>query len=90
MQTADFVSLVGLKMKDDFFYPKSVFIKNDYLLLPIPVSNSKVSFCGVQRQIGKLVFDKSGVLHIWHIVSSVAQVQNVVNVYKLACRYTKV
>ena len=52
----------------------------------IPVSNSKVEFRGVQKQKGKLVFRKSGVFHIWHIVSSVAQGQNVVNVHKLACR----
>ena len=52
----------------------------------IPVSNSKVWFCGVKKQKGKLVFSKSGAFHIWHIVSSVAQGQNVVNVHKLACR----
>ena len=33
----------------------------------------------MQKQKGKLVFSKSGVFHIWHIVSSVAQKQNVVN-----------
>ena len=48
----------------------------------IPVSHSKVEFCGVQKQKGKLVFS----FHIWHFVSSVAQGQNVVNVHKLACR----
>ena len=51
----------------------------------IPVSHSKVEFCGVQMQKGKLVFNKSGVFHLRHIVSSVAQGQNV-NVHKLACR----
>ena len=51
----------------------------------IPVSHSKDEFCGVQKQKGKLVFSKSRVFHIWHIVSSVAQGQNVVNVHKLAC-----
>ena len=35
-----------------------------------------VSHCGVQKQKGS----KSGVFHVWHIVSSVAQGQNVVNV----------
>ena len=50
----------------------------------IPVSHSKVEFCGVQKQKGKLVFSKSGVFHTWHIVSSVVQGQNVVNVHKLA------
>ena len=53
----------------------------------IPVSHSKVEFCGVQKQRVKLVFSKSGFFfHIWHTVSSVAQGQNVVNVHKLACR----
>ena len=52
----------------------------------IPVSHSKVEFCGVQKQKGKLVFSKCGVFHVWHIVSSVAQRQNIVNVHKLACR----
>ena len=52
----------------------------------IPVSQSKVEFCGVQKQKGKLLFSKIGVFHIWHIVSSVAQGQNGVNVHKLACR----
>ena len=54
------------------------------------VSHSKVEFCGVQKQKGKHVFSKSGVFHIWHIVSTVAHGQNVVNVHKLACRYAKV
>ena len=52
----------------------------------VPLSHSKIEFCGVQKQKGKLVFSKSGVFHIWDIVSSVAQGQNVVNVHKLACR----
>ena len=52
----------------------------------IPVSHSKVEFYRVQKQKGKLVSSKRGVFHIWHIVSSVAQEQNVVNVHKLACR----
>ena len=52
----------------------------------IPVSHSKIEFRGLQKQKGKLLFSKSGVFHIWHIVSSVAQGQNVVNVHKLACR----
>ena len=51
----------------------------------IPVSHSKVEFCGVQKQKGKLVFSESGVFHTWHIVSSVVQAQNVVNTHKLAC-----
>ena len=51
-----------------------------------PVLHSKVEFCGVQEQKGKLAFSESGVFHIWHIVSSVAQGQNVVNVHKFACR----
>ena len=51
----------------------------------IPVSHSTVEFCGVQEQKVKLVFSESGVFHIWHIVFSVAQGQNVVNVHKLAC-----
>ena len=56
----------------------------------IPVSHSKVEFYKVQKQKGKLVFSKSGVLHIWHIVSSVAQGQNIVNVHKFACHSAKV
>ena len=52
----------------------------------IRVSHLKVEFCRVQKQTGKLVFSKSGVVHIWHIVSSVAQRQNVLNVHKFACR----
>ena len=52
----------------------------------IPVSNSKVEFCEVQKQKGKLVFSKNGVFHIWHIVPSVAHGQNAANVHKLACR----
>ena len=50
------------------------------------VSHSKVEFCGVQKQKSKPVFSKSGVFHIWHIVSTVAHGQNVVNVHKLVCR----
>ena len=47
--------------------------------------HSKVEFCGLQKQKGKLVFSRSGVFHTRHIVSSVVQGQNVVNVHKLAC-----
>ena len=50
----------------------------------IPVSHSKVEFCGLQKEKGKPVFSKSGVFHIWHIVYSVAQGQIVVNVHDLA------
>ena len=52
----------------------------------IPVSHPKVEFCELQKQKGKLVLSKSGVFHIWHIVPSVAQGPNAVNVHKLACR----
>ena len=52
----------------------------------IPVSHLEVDICGVQKQKGKLVFSTSGVVHLWHIVSSLAQGQNVVNIHKLACR----
>ena len=51
----------------------------------IPVSHSKVEFRGLQKRKGKLVLSKSRVFHVWHIVSSIAQGQNVVNVHKLAC-----
>ena len=51
----------------------------------IPVSLSKIDFCGVQKQKGKVVFSKSVVFHIWHIVSSVAQRQNVVIFHKMGC-----
>ena len=52
----------------------------------IPVSHSKVECCIVQKQTGKVVFSKSGIFHIWHIVFSVARGQNVVNVHKLTFR----
>ena len=60
-------------------------IQNDQLQHFIPVLFSKIEFCGVQKQKGNLVFSKRGVLHIWHIVSSEAQRQNVVNFHKLVC-----
>ena len=63
-----------------------LFIENDQMQHSIPVSHPKVEFCEVQKQKGKLVFSKSGVFHIWHIVPSVAQGLNAVNVHKLACR----
>ena len=62
-----------------------VFIQNDQIQHFSPVLLSKIEFCGVQKQKGKLVFSKSGVFHLWHIVSSVAQRQNVVNFHKLVC-----
>ena len=62
-----------------------LFIQNDQIQHFIPVLLSKIEFCGVQKQNGKLVFSKSGVFRIWHIVSSVAQRRNVVNVHKLGC-----
>ena len=56
-----------------------LFIENGQIHFFIPVSHSKIDFCGVQKQKGKLVFSKSGLFHIWHMVSSVAQGQNDVN-----------
>ena len=47
------------------------FIQNDQIQHFIPVLLSKIEFCGAQKQKGKLVFRKSEVFHIWHIVSSV-------------------
>ena len=66
MQTADFVCLVGLEMKHNFLDPKSFIhcsLFNDQMKHSIPVSHSKVGFCGVQKRKGKLVFSKSGALH---------------------------
>ena len=60
-----------------------LFIQNDKIQHSIPVLLSKIEFCGVQKQKGKLVLSKSGVFHVWHIVSSVAQRQYVVNFYKM-------
>ena len=62
-----------------------LFIRNDRIQHFIPVWLSKIEFCGVQKQKGKLVFSKSGVFRICHIVSSVAQRRNVVNFHKLGC-----
>ena len=62
-----------------------LFIENDQIQHFIPVSQSTNEFCGVQKQKGKLVFSKSGVFHIRHFVSSIAQGRNVVNFHKLAC-----
>ena len=68
------------------FYARSrLFIQNDQIQHFIPVFLSKIEFCGAQKQNGKLVFSKIGVFRIWHIVSSVAQRQNVVNFHKLVC-----
>ena len=68
-----------------FLVRSRVFIQNDQIQHCIPVLLSKIEFCGVQKQKGKLVFSKSGVFHIWHIVSPVAQRQKVVNFHKLVC-----
>ena len=62
-----------------------LFIQNDQIQHFIPVLLSKIEFCGVQKQNGKLVFSKSGVFRIWQIVSSVAQRRNVMNFHKLGC-----
>ena len=62
-----------------------LFIQNNQIQHFIPVLLSKIEFCGVQKQKGKLVFSKSGVFHIWHIESSVAQRQNIVTFHKLIC-----
>ena len=68
-----------------FYFRSRLSIQNDQIQHFIPVLLSKIEFCGVQMQKGKLVFRKSGVFHIWHIVSSVVQRQNVVNFHKLVC-----
>ena len=47
------------------FYVRSrLFIQNDQIQHFIPVLFSKIEFCGMQKQNGKLVFSKSGVFHI--------------------------
>ena len=74
-------------MKHEVLGPKS-FIHSEWsdsTFYSCPVLFSKIEFCGVQKQKGKLVISKSGVFHIWHIVSSVAQRQNAVNFHKLVC-----
>ena len=69
-----------------------LFIQNDhyyyyyYYNYCVLVLLSKIEFCGVHKQNGKLVFSKSGVFHIWLIVSSAGQRQNVVNFHKLVRR----
>ena len=63
----------------------SLFIQNDQVQHFIAVLLSKIEFCGVQKQNGKLVFSKSGIFRKWHIVSSVAHRQNVANFHKLVC-----
>ena len=68
-----------------FYVRGRLFIQNDQIQHFIPVLLSKIKFCGVQKQKGKLVFSKSGFFHIWHIVSSVAQRQSVVRFHKLVC-----
>ena len=67
-----------------------LFIENDQIQHFIPVLYLQIELCGVQKQKGKLILSKSGVFHIWHIVSSVAQWQNVVTFHKLACSQAKV
>ena len=62
-----------------------LFIQNYQIQHFIPVLLSKIEFCGMQKQKGKLVFRKSGVFHIWHTESSVVQRQNVVNFHKMVC-----
>ena len=69
----------------EFYVRSRLFIQNDQIQQFIPVLPSKIEFCGVQKRKGKLVFSKSGVFQIWHIVSSVAQRQKVVNFHKLVC-----
>ena len=41
-----------------------LFIQNDRIQHFIPALLSKIEFCGVQKQNGKLVFSKSGFFHI--------------------------
>ena len=69
----------------NFYVRSRLFIQNDQIQNFIPVLLSKMEFCGVQKPKGKLVFRKSEVFHIWHIVSSVVQRQNVVKFHKLVC-----
>ena len=57
----------------NFWIRSRLYIENDQIQHFIPDCHSKLEFCGVQKQKGKLVFRKSGAFHIWHIVSSTAQ-----------------
>ena len=45
-----------------------LFIENDQIQHFIPVSLSKIEFCGVQKQKANLVFSKSGVFFIYGIL----------------------
>ena len=38
--------------------------------------HSKIVLYGVQKLKGKHVFKKTNIIHVWHIVSSVAQKRN--------------
>ena len=62
-----------------------LFIQNDQIQHFIPVLLSKIAICRMEKQKGKLVFSKSGVFHIWYIVSSVAQRQHVFKFNKCVC-----
>ena len=75
-------------MKHGVLGPKvlsRLFIQNDQNQHFIPVLLSKLSFAECRSKKGKLVFSKSGVFHIWHIVFFIAQRQNVANFHKLVC-----
>ena len=50
-----------------------------------PVFRFPKLFCGVQKPRGKLTFRKIDSFHVWHIVSSVAQILNRVDFNYSGC-----
>ena len=89
MQNADRIWLCYSKLIHFFSKPKSfsheicsVLSFYDFMILLL----SKIVFYGVQKLKGKRVFRKIGIIHVWHIVISVAQKLNSVNFRNSSCK----
>ena len=82
------ISYTAMLLKADtlFFKTSHLFIRYAQLLHFVLFLLSKVVFYGVQKLKGKRVFRKIEIIHLQHIVSSVAQKGNSLDFSNSSCK----
>ena len=86
MQNADRRRLCYSKLIHFFSKPKSFIIRYAQFFHFMLFVLSEIVFYGVQKLKDKRVFMKIEIIHVWHIVSSVAQKQNSVDFCNSSCK----
>ena len=86
MQTADRIRLCYSKLIHYFQNQSHLYIRYAQFFHFMLFLLSKIVFYGVQKLKGKRVFKKIEIIHVRHIVSSVAQKQNSVDISNSNCK----